>query len=135
MFKIIFIFYGLSSMLQFSQVVWPLRYSVWDVFNNFLFIDATDRRKISSDQKRLFIAVSLYILSFSRTLPFRLIILIPLVYPGVIIPCIYSAHLRSNFAARIWHLIEIRIWHLAQFEYLHVYLDWCIKYGIHATIF
>ena len=41
-------------MLQFSQFVWALRYSVWDVFNNFLLIDATDRSKISSDQKRFF---------------------------------------------------------------------------------
>ena len=47
-------------MLQFSQFVWPLSYSVWDVFNNFLIIDAADRSKISSDQKRFFIALSLY---------------------------------------------------------------------------
>ena len=41
-------------------------------FNNFLHVDATDRRKISSDQKRLFIAVSLYLhFHFSRTLPLR----------------------------------------------------------------
>ena len=33
-------------MLQFSQFVWPLSYSVCDVFNNFLLTDATDRRKI-----------------------------------------------------------------------------------------
>ena len=30
----------------------------WSVFNNFLLIDATDRSKISSDQKLLFFAVS-----------------------------------------------------------------------------
>ena len=47
-------------MLQFSQFVWSLRSSVWDVFNNFLLIDATDRSKISGDQKRFFIALSLY---------------------------------------------------------------------------
>ena len=41
-------------MLQFSQFVWPLSYSVWGVFSNFLLIDATDRSKISSDQKRFF---------------------------------------------------------------------------------
>jgi len=29
-------FYGLSRMLQFSEFVWALSYSVWDVFNNFL---------------------------------------------------------------------------------------------------
>ena len=36
------------------------------LFNNFLLIDGTDRSKISSEQKRLFIAVSLYPLSFFR---------------------------------------------------------------------
>ena len=41
-------------MLQFSQFVWAQRSTVWDVFNNFLLIDATDRSKISSDQKRFF---------------------------------------------------------------------------------
>ena len=49
-------------MLQFSQF--------WDVFNNFLLKDATDRSKISSDQKRFFIALSLYPL-FLQTLPLR----------------------------------------------------------------
>ena len=74
MFEIKLIFYGLSSMLQFSQFVWALRYSVWDVFNNFLLIDATDRSKISSDQKRFFIALSLYPPSFFKNTPFNLII-------------------------------------------------------------
>ena len=46
-------------------------YSVWDVFNNFLLIDATVRSKISSDQKRFFIALSLYPLSFFATTPFK----------------------------------------------------------------
>ena len=59
-------------MLQFSQFVWPLSYSVWDVFNNFLLIDATDRSKISSDQKRFFITLSLYPLSFFANTPFKL---------------------------------------------------------------
>ena len=44
-------------------------YSVGDGFNNFLLIDATDRRKVSGDQKRFFIALSLYPFHFSRTLP------------------------------------------------------------------
>jgi len=60
-------------MLQFSEFVWTLRSSVWDVFNNFLLIDATDRSKISSDQKRLYIALSLYPLSFFANTPFNLI--------------------------------------------------------------
>ena len=58
-------------MLQFSQFVWTPCYSVIDVFNNFLLIDATDRSKISGDQKRLFIALSLYPLSFFANTPFK----------------------------------------------------------------
>ena len=54
MFDIKLIFYDPSLELQFSQFGWMLRYSVQVVFNNFLLIDATDRSKISSDQKRLF---------------------------------------------------------------------------------
>ena len=51
-------------MLHFSEFVWTLRSSVLVVFNNFLLIDVTDRSKISSNQKRLFFAASLYPLSF-----------------------------------------------------------------------
>ena len=64
-------FYGLSRMLQFSQFVWTPCYSLWDVFNNFLLIDAKDRSKISSDQKRFFIELSLYPLSFFANTPFK----------------------------------------------------------------
>ena len=71
MFEIKLIFYGLCRMLLFSQFVWPLSYSVWEVFNNFLLIDATDRSKISSDQKHFFIALSLYPLSFFANTPFK----------------------------------------------------------------
>ena len=71
MFEFKWICYGLSCMLQFSQFVWALSCSVWDVVNNFLLIDATDRSKISSDQKRLFIALSLYPLSFFANTPFN----------------------------------------------------------------
>ena len=38
-------------MLQLSEFVWTLRSSVQVIFNNFLLINATDRSKISSDQK------------------------------------------------------------------------------------
>ena len=48
-----------------------LSYSVWNVFNNFLLIDATDRSKISSEQKHFFIALSLYPLSFFANTPFE----------------------------------------------------------------
>ena len=74
MFEIKWIFYGLSRMLQFSEFVWPRRYSVWDVCINFLLIDATDRSKISSDQKRFFIELSLYPLSFLANTPFKFIV-------------------------------------------------------------
>ena len=57
-------------MLQLSEFVWTLRSSAWVVFNNFLLIDATDRSKISSDQKRLFFVVSQYPLSFFANTPF-----------------------------------------------------------------
>ena len=62
-------FYGPSRMLHISEFVWTLRSSVLVVFNNFLLIDATARCKISSDQKRFFIALSLYPLSFFANTP------------------------------------------------------------------
>ena len=65
-------------MLQCAQFIWALSYPVWDVFNNFLLIDATDRSKISSDQKRFFIVLSLYPLSFIANTPFKLESLRPL---------------------------------------------------------
>ena len=40
-------------------------------FNSFLLTDATDRSKISGDQKRFFIALSLYPLSFFANTPFK----------------------------------------------------------------
>ena len=64
-------------MLQFSEFVWALSHSVWDVFNNFLLIDATDRSKIISDQKRFFIALSQYPLSFFANTPFNDIYTLP----------------------------------------------------------
>ena len=69
--KLNWYFYGLSRMFQLPQFVWALRSSVWDVFINFLLIDATDRRKISSDQKHFFIALSLYPLSNFTNTPFK----------------------------------------------------------------
>ena len=64
--------YGLSRMFQLPQFVWALRSSVWDVFVNFLVIDATDKSNISSDQKRFFIALNLYPLSFFANTPFKI---------------------------------------------------------------
>jgi len=69
--KLNWFFYGLSRMLHLSEFVWTLRSSVFVVFNNFLLIDATDRSKISSDQKRFFIALGLYHLSFFANTPFK----------------------------------------------------------------
>ena len=75
-FEIKWIFYCLSCMLQLSQFVWALSYSVWDIFNKFLLIDATDRSKFSSDQKRFFIALSLNPLSFFANTPFNYVLLL-----------------------------------------------------------
>ena len=69
--KLNWFFYDPSWMLHFSEIVWLLRSSVWVVFNNFLIIDATDRSKISRDQKRLFLALRLYPLSFFANTHFK----------------------------------------------------------------
>ena len=65
-------FYDPSWMLQISEFVWSLRSLAWVVLNNFLLIDATDRSKISSNQKHSFFAVSLYPLLFFANTPFNL---------------------------------------------------------------
>ena len=70
---LIWFFYGLRRMFQLPQFVWALRSSVWDVFINFLLIDATDRSKIRNNQKRFIIALSLYPLSFFANTPFKII--------------------------------------------------------------
>ena len=64
--------YDPNWMLQLSEYVWILHSSVWVVFINFLLIDATDKSKISRNQKRLFFAVSLYPRSFFVNTPFKL---------------------------------------------------------------
>ena len=69
---LIWFFYGLSRMFQLPQFVWALRSSVWDVFINFLLIDATDKSKISSDQKRFWSHQTYTPFHFSRTLPLML---------------------------------------------------------------
>ena len=96
-------FYDPSWMLQLSEFVWTLRSSVWVVINNFLLIDATDKSKISSDQKRLFFAVSLYPLSFFTNTPFNLIILrftlqeVCEVLTQICEVCIFLLLLKENF--------------------------------------
>ena len=68
-------------MLHLSEFVCTLRSSVLVVFNNFLLIDAIDRSKISRDQKRFFIALSLYLLSFfAANTPFKVDFLRQIVY-------------------------------------------------------
>ena len=64
------IIYDLGRKLQLCKFVWtPVCSSVWVVFNNFLFKDATDRSKIRSKHYRIFVDVSLYHLSlFANTL-------------------------------------------------------------------
>ena len=66
-------------MLHLSEFVRTLRSSVLVVFNNFRLIDATARSKISGDQKRFFIALSLYPLSFFANTPFKITLTVPLV--------------------------------------------------------
>ena len=63
--------YDQCWMLHLSEFLWTILSWAWVVFNNFLLIDTTDRSKISSCQKHLFFAVSLYPFHFSRTLPLR----------------------------------------------------------------
>ena len=60
--KLNWFFYDPSLILQLFEFVCTL--------HSFLLIDATYRSKISSDQKRLFFAVSLYPLSFFANTPF-----------------------------------------------------------------
>ena len=74
LFDINLIFYGLSRMYHLSDFVWILHSSVLVVFNNFLLIDATEKSRISSDQKHFFIALSLYPLSFFANTPFKAIL-------------------------------------------------------------
>ena len=42
-------------------------------FNNFLFMDATDRSKINSNHHRIFLELSLYPFSFFENTPFKLL--------------------------------------------------------------
>ena len=58
------LFYDLSRILQLSELYRRYVLLYKSFFNNFLFIGATDRNMNSSDQKQLFFAVSLYLLSF-----------------------------------------------------------------------
>ena len=58
-------------MLYLAEFVWTLCPSGLVIVNNFLLIEATDTGKISSDQKRFFIALSLYPLSFFANTPFN----------------------------------------------------------------
>ena len=63
----------LKSNWFFNDPCRILKLSEFVVFNNFLLSDATDRSKISSDQKRHIFAVSPFPFHFSRTLPIRTI--------------------------------------------------------------
>ena len=63
-------FYGLSRMLHLSEFEWTFL-GISRFLTIFLLIDATDRSKISSDQKCFFIALSLHPLSFFANTPFK----------------------------------------------------------------
>ena len=60
-----------SYVAIFSICMDAKLFGIWEVFNNFLLIDATDRSKISGDQKRFFIVLSLYPLSFFANTAFN----------------------------------------------------------------
>ena len=76
-FKLNWLFYDTNRMLQLSEFVcsWICMFFSINRFNNVLLIDATGRSNISSDQKRLFFAVTLYPLSFFANTSFKLLIL------------------------------------------------------------
>ena len=53
------IYYEKSTIEMWQKIIDDHRVSsVLVIFNNFLLVDATDRSKIRSDQKRFFIALS-----------------------------------------------------------------------------
>ena len=54
-------------------------FSVWVVFNNFLLVDATDRRLVAI-KSAFFIALSLYPLSFFANTPFNHMIYQPVLH-------------------------------------------------------
>ena len=58
------LFRWIGKIMQFRGFVWILHSSVWIVFDHFLFIDATDRRKISCDRYRIQFRICTYPLSF-----------------------------------------------------------------------
>ena len=72
LFEIKLIFYERVVDCNFLNLYgrYVLKYKSF--FNNFHLVDATDRSKISSDQKRLFFSVSLCPLLFFANTPFKL---------------------------------------------------------------
>ena len=65
-------FYDGSRILQLSEFVSTLCFSVWVVYNNFLLIDATNKSKISINHHRIFFDVNLYPLSFFANTSFNI---------------------------------------------------------------
>ena len=59
------------KLLKWLILINIVSIQIQKVFYNFLIIDATDISKISSNQKRLFFAVSLHPLSFFANIPFK----------------------------------------------------------------
>ena len=67
------LFYDPSWMLQLLNLYGRYVFRYESFLINFLLIDVADRSKISSDQRRLFFAVSIYPLSFLANTPFKLV--------------------------------------------------------------
>ena len=91
-------------MLHLSEFVWILRSSVLVVFNNYLLIDATDRSKIRIDQKRFFIALSLYPFNFSRTLPLTMYIVQCTLYAHI---HIIQILLNKDYMVGLWPIVYL----------------------------
>ena len=107
-------------MLHLSEFVWTLRSSVLVVFNNILLIDTTDRSKISSDQMRFFIALSLYTLSFFANTPFK-----KLCFSYIQQNCVYTKSWKKNI-----HFMDYRIYSL---KYLRSTTLCCKNIGIRKS--
>ena len=110
--------YDPSWMLHLSDFVRTLRSSVLVVFDNFLLIYATARSKIISDQKRFFIALSLYPLSFFANTPFKAM------DPHFSIERIREANCVLIFCLSEWKLLIV---HSESKESFAVFLDISLK--------
>ena len=102
-------------MLQFSNIVWLLSYSVWDVFNNFLLIDATDKRLVAV-KRLIFRHKSIQPFHYSRTLPLKVL--------NADNSCSWNAHVILVQKSYYWkcHFQNCKHWYL-----IHTWSDKACK--------